>query len=134
MELSQALQLAVLEPDIAHFEQGLQTMIGTRGVKLSGGQVQRTATARMLVRASELLVFDDISSALDVETEQVLWQRLLQQQQRTCLVISHRKTVLQQADNIIVLKAGQIEAMGTAQELLASSAEFNYIWHGAYNQ
>ncbi|GLV53698.1 HlyB/MsbA family ABC transporter [Dictyobacter sp. S3.2.2.5] len=134
VDIPQALRLAVLEPDIARLEQGLQSIIGTRGVRLSGGQAQRTAAARMLVRDSELLVFDDISSALDVETEQQLWQRLLAQRQNTCLVISHRKTVLQQADNIIVLKAGQIEAMGTLPELLATSEEFGHIWHGDFER
>ena len=68
-DIQQAIQLAVLAPEIANLENGLQTIIGTRGVKLSGGQVQRTATARMLIRDSEFLVFDDILSALDVETE-----------------------------------------------------------------
>ncbi|WP_236022931.1 ATP-binding cassette domain-containing protein [Dictyobacter formicarum] len=134
VDIPQALRLAVLEPDIAHLEHGLQSIIGTRGVKLSGGQAQRVAAARMLVRDSELFVFDDISSALDVETEQLLWQRLLAQHQNTCLVISHRKAVLQQANNIIVLKNGQVEAMGTLPELLSTSEEFRYIWHGAYKQ
>ncbi|HEU5228148.1 MAG TPA: ABC transporter ATP-binding protein, partial [Ktedonobacteraceae bacterium] len=69
-DLPSAIHLAVMERDIAGFADGLQTLIGTRGVKLSGGQVQRTAAARMLVRNAELLVFDDLSSALDVETEQ----------------------------------------------------------------
>ncbi len=71
-----AIHTAVLEKDVAELENGLQTMIGTRGIKLSGGQAQRTAVARMLVRDAELLVFDDVSSALDVETEQLLWERL----------------------------------------------------------
>ena len=57
-------------------EHGLDTLVGARGVKLSGGQVQRAAAARMFVRDAELLVFDDLSSALDVETERTLWERL----------------------------------------------------------
>ncbi|GCE09690.1 ATP-binding cassette domain-containing protein [Dictyobacter aurantiacus] len=134
VDISQALRLAVLEPDVIRLEQGLQSIIGTRGVKLSGGQAQRTAAVRMLVRNCELLVFDDISSALDVETEHQLWQRLLAQHQNTCLVISHRKAVLQQANNIIVLKAGQIEAIGTLAELLTTSEEFRHIWHGDFEQ
>jgi ATP-binding cassette, subfamily B, bacterial len=71
-----AIHLAVLERDIATLEHGLDTMVGTRGVKLSGGQMQRAAAARMFVRDAELLVFDDLSSALDVQTERTLWERL----------------------------------------------------------
>ena len=68
------METAVLTPDIAMLEAGLDTVVGPRGVRLSGGQVQRAATARMLLRDAELLVFDDLSSALDVETEAQLWE------------------------------------------------------------
>ncbi|GLV57307.1 HlyB/MsbA family ABC transporter [Dictyobacter sp. S3.2.2.5] len=131
--LQKALHTAVMEPDIATLENGLETIIGSRGVKLSGGQIQRTAAARMFVRPASLLVFDDLSSALDIETEHLLWERLFQDQPPTCLVVSHRKTVLQRADQIIVLKDGQIEARGTLAELLENSEEFQYLWHGAGN-
>ena len=77
-QLRSAIQSAVLEGDVATLVAGLETVIGPRGVKLSGGQVQRAAAARMFVRRCELLVFDDLSSALDVETEQVLWARMAQ--------------------------------------------------------
>ncbi len=90
-----ALHTAVMDYDLAELEQGLETMIGTRGVKLSGGQAQRTAAARMFVRDAELYVFDDLSSALDVETEHLLWERLFNAGERTCLVVSHRRAVLQ---------------------------------------
>ena len=70
------MRLAVMEYDLGEFEEGLETMVGPKGVKLSGGQVQRTAAARMFVREPELLVFDDLSSALDVETERTLWERV----------------------------------------------------------
>jgi ATP-binding cassette subfamily B protein len=73
--LTKAIRLAVLEQDLAEMENGLDTVIGAKGVKLSGGQKQRAAAAHV-VRQPELLVFDDISSALDVETEQVLWERV----------------------------------------------------------
>ena len=64
----------MLEQDIPELELGLDTIVGPRGVKLSGGQVQRIAAARMFIHQAELLVFDDLSSALDVKTEQQLWQ------------------------------------------------------------
>jgi len=76
VDLPGALRLAVMETDLRDLEDGLETMVGPRGVRLSGGQVQRSATARMLVRRPALLVVDDLSSALDVETERTLWQRL----------------------------------------------------------
>jgi ATP-binding cassette subfamily B protein len=78
-----------MERDLEELEAGLDTLIGPRGVKLSGGQQQRAAAARMFVRDPELLVFDDLSSALDVETEQTLWQRLFERRRATCLVVSH---------------------------------------------
>ena len=70
------MRRAVLERDVTELPDGLDTVIGVRGMKLSGGQAQRTAAARMFIREPELLVMDDISSALDVETERVLWERL----------------------------------------------------------
>ncbi|HEY7215768.1 MAG TPA: ABC transporter ATP-binding protein, partial [Thermoanaerobaculia bacterium] len=75
--LERAQYLAVLEQDVVGMEQGLETLVGPKGVRLSGGQIQRAAAARMFVREPELLVFDDLSSALDVETERTLWDRLL---------------------------------------------------------
>jgi ABC-type iron transport system FetAB ATPase subunit len=75
-QLQAALHQAVLERDIQTLDQGLETMVGPRGVRLSGGQMQRSAAARMFVRDPALLVFDDLSSALDVETERLLWERL----------------------------------------------------------
>lgn len=129
--LARAVHGAVMEDDVARLQHGLDTMVGPRGVKLSGGQVQRSAAARMLVREAELYVFDDLSSALDVETESRLWERMFADRgNATCLVISHRKAALSHADRIIVLEDGRIEAEGTAEELLASSESFRKIWLG----
>lgn len=129
-DLQAAVHGAVLEQDLAKFEQGLKTLVGPRGIRLSGGQAQRVAAARALLRSPDLLVVDDLSSALDVETEQLLWQRLRARREITCLAVSNRRAALEAADRILVLKDGRLEAAGTLPELMAHCEEFRQLWAG----
>jgi len=133
VDLWGAIEAAVLESDVSTMPDGLDTLVGPRGMRLSGGQVQRTAAARMFVRRPELLVFDDLSSALDVETEARLWERLFAPQgaaasPATCLVVSHRQAALRRADHIIVLKEGRVVGRGPLTELLERCEEMRRLW------
>jgi ATP-binding cassette subfamily B protein len=120
-EVAAAIRSSVLERDLAAMPDGPATMVGPQGVRLSGGQVQRVAAARMLVRDADLLVFDDLSSALDVETERTLWQRLFDEGRVvTALVVSHRPAALARADQVLVMEDGAIVAEGTYHDLVAA--------------
>jgi len=119
---------ACLEPDLCEMPEDLATPIGPRGVRLSGGQIQRVAAARMFARHASLNVLDDISSALDVETEKKLWDRLMDgRRDRTFLVVSHREALLRRADQILLMEGGRIAARGRFEELRDNSVLFRRL-------
>jgi ATP-binding cassette subfamily B protein len=127
-DLDEAIRLAVLEADVEEMPHGLTTPIGSRGVRLSGGQLQRTAAARMFVRRPELLVCDDLSSALDVETEAALWARVLEDRTRTVLAVSHRRAALQRADQVVVMQDGRVADIGPLRDVLPRCEEMRALW------
>lgn len=108
--LDEAIRLAAVDRDIEAMPNGTATMIGPRGLRLSGGQRQRVATARALARRPELLVVDDVSSALDVETELRLWDNLAAIG-TTVLAVSHRQVALDRADQVLEMEAGRLRAL-----------------------
>lgn len=130
--LDQSIYISTMRQDIDGMPEGMETLIGPRGVRLSGGQVQRSASARMLTRQSQLLLLDDVSSALDVETEQILWNRLfIARRDVAALVVSHRHAALSRADRVIVMEDGAVVATGSVSELQRTSETFRAIWEGA---
>ena len=110
--------------------QGLETMIGERGITLAGGQKQRTAIARALVRGPAILILDDALSAVDTNTEEQILRSLREVRKgRTALIVSHRVSSVKDADHIIVIDDGRIVERGTHDALLARNGYYADLYH-----
>jgi ATP-binding cassette, subfamily B, multidrug efflux pump len=119
-EVRNSAELAGLSGDVSTFPQGLETVIGERGITLSGGQKQRTAIARALIRDPLILILDDALSSVDTATEERILRALREVRKgRTVLIVSHRISSVKDADAIIVLQEGRIIERGTHDSLLA---------------
>ena len=128
-EVARAAELAQIRDFILQLPEGFKTMVGERGLKLSGGEKQRVAIARTILKAPPILMLDEATSALDTQTEQEIQAALdLVSQGRTTLVIAHRLSTVISADEIIVLKDGQIAERGRHAELLARRGLYAQMW------
>ncbi|MGK0501240.1 MAG: ATP-binding cassette subfamily B protein [Oceanicoccus sp.] len=128
-ELGKVVQLSQLRDDVARFSNGLETLVGEKGVMLSGGQKQRLSIARALLTPSDLIIMDDVLSAVDYDTEKAILKGVFARfTDQSLLVVSHRISALEYMDNILVLNDGEIIARGSHTQLLKSSSYYRETW------
>ncbi|PHN91464.1 ABC transporter ATP-binding protein/permease [Pseudoalteromonas sp. 3D05] len=128
-EIDTAIRLAHLEGFIKSLDKGDQTLVGERGLKVSGGEKQRIAIARAILKQSPIIIFDEATSALDSHSEQAILNAMREvASNHTSLVIAHRLSTITDADKIIVLKDGQLVEQGTHQTLLNLGGEYSRMW------
>ncbi|HEX7465268.1 MAG TPA: ATP-binding cassette domain-containing protein, partial [Usitatibacter sp.] len=128
-EIENAARVAHIADFIARLPEGWETMVGERGLKLSGGEKQRVSIARTVLKNPPILVFDEATSALDSNTEKSIQAELLEiSRDRTTLVIAHRLSTIVDADEILVLEHGQIVERGNFRELITANGLFAEMW------
>ena len=129
LDVDQVLRLSQLSEDIQRFVAGDQTLVGEKGIMLSGGQKQRLSIARALLTPSDLIIMDNVLSAVDYETERTILKGVFNRiQGQSLLVVSHRVSALEYMDKILVLENGEIIARGTHTQLLESSSYYRETW------
>ena len=128
-DVQEAARAAQIDGFIKRLPDGYDTQVGERGLKLSGGEKQRVAIARTLLKKPAMLIFDEATSALDSKTERAFQEELLSlAKNRTTLIIAHRLSTITHADQILVMDHGQIVERGTHLELLASKGRYAEMW------
>ncbi|GAW97751.1 MULTISPECIES: ABCB family ABC transporter ATP-binding protein/permease [Colwellia] len=128
-QVLKAIDLAHLSEFIASLPDGLATRVGERGLKLSGGEKQRVAIARTILKNPQILVFDEATSSLDSHSEQAILTAINEvAKNRTSLVIAHRLSTIVDSDNIIVMSHGEIVEQGNHQQLLALQGQYSKMW------
>lgn len=128
-EVQEAARAAQIDGFIKRLPEGYETQVGERGLKLSGGEKQRVAIARTLLKKPAMLIFDEATSALDSKTERAFQEELLSlAKNRTTLIIAHRLSTIIHADQILVMEHGQIVERGTHLELLAANGRYTEMW------
>lgn len=135
VEVSEAISLAHLDEFIRSLPEGVNTLVGERGLKLSGGEKQRVAIARTILKRPPILVFDEATSSLDSHSEQAILKALRDiARDHTSLVIAHRLSTVIDADRIVVLHRGAIVESGTHQQLLAAEGHYTALWEAQQKQ
>ncbi|MDH4400693.1 MAG: ABC transporter ATP-binding protein/permease [Burkholderiaceae bacterium] len=129
-DIQSAARAAQMDQFIAHLPEGYNTQVGERGLKLSGGEKQRVAIARTLLKKPAMLIFDEATSALDSKTERALQEELTGlSRNHTTLIIAHRLSTIVHADQILVMDQGQIVERGTHVELIAKQGTYAQMWN-----
>ncbi len=128
-DIEKVIQLSQFADDVARFEKGDQTIVGEKGIMLSGGQKQRLSIARALLSPSDLIIMDNVLSAVDYDTERKILAGMLDRiKDQSVLIVSHRVSALESMDEILVLDHGEIIARGSHQSLLESSDYYRQTW------